>query len=264
MPVVPNSPRDSEPWWYHPLVFVAAVLILTLLCAIVAVLRLPFFNPFRVTDDVLKTLITGLATVIAGCVVGGCALFTAKTITAKIEDAKIEAQNELEKQRMAYQEKLELGRLASQRDSEIQKQKIELYKTLYNTRIEAVKHLSEELGKLSLFIDLNTKLPIPFDDGSGIHQFVTELSRLMHMYSWIFPTDITTELSNLHTHLTEYMIYAVKSDQPSFLIKRKEIPYHLGTLSWKISKMMKNHDLKDLVGDLDPSQNLPESERKSI
>lgn len=129
------------PWWQWPVCIVASVLVFSLtlavLCAVVAALRFPFFNPFHVTDDVLKTLIAGLATVVGASVVGGCAMFTTYSIITKIEKMKLDTQDNLEKRRIKFQG-----------ESELQRQHMELYKAIHAERMAASKELMEMAGSI--------------------------------------------------------------------------------------------------------------------
>lgn len=232
-----------SPWWhwvlYLMLGIVGILFVFVVVCAVVAILMPPQSNPFRVTDDILKTLITGLATIIGASTIGGFGMLTAQRITAKIEDVKSKAQA-----------KLEMDKLAYQRESELFKQKTELYKTLYNTRIESAKSVSDVASEVSIILFENKTVPVPEDVKQRITMLTSRLTHISYSHMWLFPIDLKNALAYLMDGIDDYLN---SSDAKEIKKAGIKIANGIFDVSRKISEMMLNHDLEDLVGNLKTS-----------
>ena len=254
---------NKLPWWQRSICIAASVLVfaltLAVLCAVVAALRFPFFNPFDVTDDVLKILISGLATVIGACVVGGCAMFTTYSITKKIEEMKLEAQRAMEDERMAFQ-----------KESELQKQRMEIYKVLYLERVAAVKDITslgevtngslylEILGSFSTSDELNELTKVALKrNAEKVSENCESFVRLRIKYWWILTPDLHKAMTEVIESISKYAIACFASSQlkngkdidPKEINRlASDVTMKIVDMSEAVSEMMHKGDLKNMIG----------------
>ena len=186
----------------------------------------------------------------------GVGLLTAISITNRVENRKIQAQKlteqakidsqvALEKQRLEFQEALETERMAFQRESELQKQHMELYKTLFTERLNASKELSRLC--FAAYDPIVTSFETWTDDQrEEVKVKYHEAAMFRNANGWLFHNAVNESATAFHGKVHDCLGGGTRETRSQLIDDMGDSLRELGTA---IDAMMRTNDIASLIID---------------